>query len=167
MKKSKKALAAPTLQPATIDDAIKNIDDLIDTVRDYPADTAVVYDDDLSAYRSSVDTENKLIIIHGGTLPFYDQAAAFVGEMFTNYEPGPTLVERIKKARVDFPRILNYTLGLSSDVNAKAMAIRNKLLAMKQATVTNRRVKIAAIITGGAALAMGATAFFVHRHHRH
>jgi hypothetical protein len=164
MKKSMKALG---LSPATVDDAIHSIDELIDIVQGYPADTAVVYDDDLNMYRSSVDTANGLIIIHGGTLPFFDQAAAFVGEMFTNYEPGPVLAARIKAAReAGFPRILNYTLGLSSEVGAKATAIRNKLLAMKQTTTTNRRVKIAAAITGGAALAMSVTAFFVHRHHR-
>ena len=144
----------------SVEAAIAVLREFAELTRGYAADVAVVFDDDKDSFRVSVDTKNNLIIVHGGTLPFFDAAAALAGGLYTSYTPSPELQQRINAARATYPHLLNFTLGISDHVNALTKSFIQKLEAELP---VSSKLKIAAAAIGAVALAV--SAFVVHRHY--
>lgn len=137
------------------------------SMADYTANYAgfdVVPDGDLNAYRATVDTTNKLIVIHGGTLQVVDQMMAQVaGGAFLERAPSANLGARIAAARARFPRLTSTTLGTADEVHAQAV----KLLAQLDPTPSTLTAPRIAAAVGVVALALTAIAgtAYLSRHH--
>lgn len=144
----------------SVQSALAALREFAELTRGYPTDYAVVFDDNKDSYRVSVDTKNKLIVVHGGTLPFFDAAAALAGGLYTSYTPSPVLQARIDAARTTNPFLLNFTLGTGDHVNALTKSFIQKLEADLP---VSPKVKIAAAAVGVVVLTL--SAFVVHRYY--
>lgn len=141
-------------------------------------DFDVVFDTG-TASGAGMDVDNRLWVIHGGTLGSLQLAVAAAGGIFATQTPDADLARRLARARQLDPTIVNATVGKVSDVR---YAVENMIAALKAgtakpvapspilvptaATSTGKLSKPAKIaIAGGTALlAVGAvTAFLLTR----
>jgi hypothetical protein len=122
------------------------------------------------------DFNNRLWVVHGGTMALLQQATAAAGGTVAAQVPNSDVTARINNARMMDPTIAIATLGTLDDVKA---AIENMITALKSGDVTpvaprpiaiskppmSRKTKIVIAAATGSAVVLGlVTAVLLKRH---
>lgn len=150
----------------SVQEAIRTLENFLALLpADAYGDFDVVFDRS-AASGAGVDVDNRLWIIHGGTVGPLQRAVAAAGGIFKTQSPDADLAKRIASARQLEPTIVDATLGKVSDVR---YAVENMIVALRARppelappTAAARKLPTAKIaIAGTALLAIGAVTYLL------